>query len=62
MVLPGNVCRVRDRPFFKQTALSSGSGEAPSSLHLHLRHHRPAFRILRGEHAASLDINSLVSS
>jgi hypothetical protein len=29
MVLPGNVCRVRDRPFFKQTALSSGSGEAP---------------------------------
>ena len=46
MVLPGNVCRVRDRPFFKQTALGSGSEEAPSFLHLPLRHHRSAFRIL----------------
>lgn len=46
MVLPGNVCRVRDRPFFKQTTLGSGSGDAPSFLHLYLRHHRSAFRIL----------------
>ena len=46
MVLPGNVCRVRDRPFFKQTALGSGSGEALSFMHLHLCHHRSALEIL----------------